>query len=198
MHFRSLSARAPRCFAPLLLLVSLCAARADDGEQALPPAYGWLEWAALEPGHVLMRAKLDTGARTSSLSAVDIERFERDGFDWVRFVVPISADDGITGAAQRIPMELPLQREALIKRHGARASRRPVVHVELCLGGHKFTTPVTLTDRSRFNYPLLLGRSALRGRAVIDVDQTYQHGLSPDECARFRPRPPDEQASTKE
>lgn len=198
MHFRSLRARAPRWFAPLLLLVGLCAAHAEEGEQALPPAYGWLEWAALEPGHVLMRAKLDTGARTSSLSAVDIERFTRDGFDWVRFVVPISADDGITGAPQRIRMELPLQREALIKRHGASASRRPVVHVELCLGGHKFTTPVTLTDRSRFNYPLLLGRSALRGRAVIDVDQTYQHGLSPDECARLAPRSPAEQASTKE
>lgn len=198
MHFRSLRARAPRWFAPLLLLVGLCTAHAEEDEHTLPPTYGWLEWAALEPGHVLMRAKLDTGARTSSLSAVDIERFERDGFDWVRFVVPISADDGITGGAQRVPMELPLQREARIKRHGARASRRPVVHVELCLGGHKFTTPVTLTDRSRFNYPLLLGRSALRGRAVIDVDQTYQHGLSPDECARFRPRSPDEQASTKE
>lgn len=190
MNFRTIGARAPRrILACLLLLETLALGAAAHGLEASPPAYGWLEWAALEPQHVMLKAKLDSGARTSSLSAVEVERFTREGEDWVRFVVPISAFDGATGEAQRIAMERPLQREALIKRHGASASVRPVVQVDICLGGHVFTTPVTLTDRSRFNYPLLLGRSALRGRAMIDVEQTYIHGIERDSCAPSAARP---------
>ena len=63
-----------------------------SGTQALadePRRMGWLEWSWLEPGHVRLKTKLDTGARTSSLHAEDIATFERDGETWVRFRVPL-------------------------------------------------------------------------------------------------------------
>ena len=135
--------------------------------------FGWLEWAYLEPDHIRIKAKLDTGARTSSLSAVEIEDFQRDGRTWVRFQVPISASNGDGARTQVIRMERPLVRDVLIKAHRGAAATRPVINLDLCLGGMIFTTPVTLTDRSRFNYPLLLGRLALAGRAAVDVAQKY-------------------------
>lgn len=147
------------------------------------PIFGWVEWAYIEPHHVHLKAKLDSGAKTSSLSAVDVERFERDGETWMRFHVPISAADGATDEPQLIEMESRLEKEVLIKSHGSGPSRRPVVHIGVCLGTQAFVTPVTLTDRSRFNYPLLLGRSALRGRSLLDVSHTYINGAGAKSCA---------------
>jgi len=150
---------------------------------AAMPIFGWVEWTYIEPHHVHLKAKLDSGAKTSSLSAVNVERFKRDGEEWMRFDVPISAADGGTEEPQLIAMESRLEREVLIKRHGGGPSRRPVVHIGVCLGAQSFVTPVTLTDRSRFNYPLLLGRSALRGRSLLDVSQTYINGADAGRCA---------------
>jgi hypothetical protein len=61
----------------------------------------------------------------------------------------------------------------LIKEHEGRPHERLVVNIDLCLGGMTFTTPVTLADRSRFNYPLLVGRIALQGRAAVDPARKY-------------------------
>ena len=152
-------------------LVSAGAPRAEPGDA--PRALGWLEWAWLEPGHARLKAKLDTGARTSSLHALAIERFARDGRDWVRFEVPLAPRSPRAGSTLRL--ERPLLREARIKTHGGGAVARPVVEIALCVGGLAFTTPVTLTDRSRFNYPLLLGRRALAGRAQVDAAQKFLH-----------------------
>ncbi|MBK6657400.1 MAG: ATP-dependent zinc protease [Proteobacteria bacterium] len=112
-----------------------------------------------------------------------MERFTRDGETWIRFHVPISASDGGTEEAQLIEMERRLEKEVLIKRHGGAPARRPVVLIGVCLGDQAFVTPVTLTDRSRFNYPLLLGRSALRERALLDVSRTYSNGADAERCA---------------
>lgn len=174
---------AAKSFAALLFLFNagpLLAAAISPSQT--PAVFGWVEWTYIEPHHIHVKAKLDSGAKTSSLSAVDIERFERDGAIWMRFHVLISAADGGTEKPQRIAMERKLKREVLIKRHGGGPSRRPVVEIEVCLGKRMFTTPVTLTDRSRFNYPLLLGRSALRGHALLDAGQTYFNGADAEHC----------------
>ncbi len=178
---------AATCLAAMLLALCGLSSQAADTPANLTPAmpvYGWVEWAYIEPLHVHLKAKLDSGAKTSSLSAVDVERFERNGETWMRFHVPVSASDGGTAEAQLIEMESRLEREVLIKRHGGSAARRPVVHIGVCLGSEVFETPVTLTDRSRFNYPLLLGRSALRGRALLDVSRTYINGAEAERCVR--------------
>jgi hypothetical protein len=154
-------------------LVFLCLSSPPLGAEARPRTFGWLEWAWLEPGHTRIKAKLDTGAKTSSIHAEDVELFERDGEEWVRFKVPLGTRKHAPKSARDIHLERPLVRQVLIKEHEGPAARRHVVNVDLCLGGITFTTPVTLADRSRFLYPLLLGRVALQGRAVIDPAQKY-------------------------
>jgi hypothetical protein len=182
------SSRRPAAVALAMLLLTLCgispqAASSTPPEPASMPIFGWVEWTYIEPHHVHVKAKLDSGAQTSSLSAINVERFKRDGDEWIRFQVPISAADGGTAEPQLVDMERRLEREVLIKRHGGGPSRRPVVNIGVCLGTEAFVTPVTLTDRSRFNYPLLLGRSALRGRSLLDADQTYINGADAERCA---------------
>lgn len=168
--------------AVFLLFIVLPALAAASSAAQTSAIFGWVEWVYIEPHHIHVKAKLDSGAKTSSLSAVDIERFKRDGDIWMRFRVPISAGDGGTEQPQLIEMERKLEREVLIKRHGGGPSRRPVVEIDVCLGDRMFTTPVTLTDRSRFNYPLLLGRSALRGQVLLDAGRTYINGADAARC----------------
>lgn len=171
MHARHARPRARRPGAAALAF--LCLALLPATGSADPRTFGWLEWAYLEPGRVRIKAKLDTGAKTSSIHAEDVELFERDGEEWVRFRVPLGTRQFALREGRDVFFERPLVRQVLIKEHDRPAARRYVVNIDLCLGGITFTTPVTLADRSRFNYPLLLGRVALKGRAVIDPAQKY-------------------------
>lgn len=109
-----------------------------------------------------LSAKLDTGADTSSLDARDIKRFRRRGRSMVRFtVIDQETDSSLT-------LERPLVRIAKIKRHGGAYQRRPVVQVTICLGSVHEQIEINLIDRANFEYPLLLGTSALVGNAVVD------------------------------
>ena len=182
MRLQAFRRRAAGSFAAMYLMLSGWSVLAAVNQHETAEVFGWVEWTYIEPYHVHVKAKLDSGAKTSSLSAVDIERFKRDGELWMRFRVPISASDGGTEQPQLVEMESKLEREVLIKRHGSGPSRRPVVVIGVCLGERVFNTPVTLTDRSRFNYPLLLGRSALRGRVLLDAGQTYINGADAKRC----------------
>jgi hypothetical protein len=134
---------------------------APPDASALSVVAGWSEWAATELSPAPLRAKLDTGADTSSLSAqgvtVDADRTR------VRFTLTHS--DGSTSQH-----ELPLLRMAHIKRHHGPAQARPVVRMGLCLGGHWRQVEVNLVDRARFEMPLLLGRNFLAGSFLVDAD----------------------------
>jgi len=145
----------------VLALLSLLALPVMAAE---PTLYGRYEYIKLpEVGGQTFKAKMDTGALTASLSAKDIETFTRDGEDWVRFRVATKDADGKV-------YEHKLARISKIKNRadeeedgeGAEISKRPVVDLELCLGDVKRTVEVNLTDRSSFNYPLLIGAKALR------------------------------------
>jgi hypothetical protein len=151
------------CAALALLLCLLAAPAAARG------VYGWVEFAELHlDGQPLkLKAKLDTGARSSSLDATDITPFERDGRRWVRFRVSRS------GLQEASLMEQPVVRYVRIKRHSGPYDRRPVIHLPLCLGDELRTVEVNLTDRGRFIYPLLLGRKALARLAVVDPARTF-------------------------
>lgn len=135
---------------------------------AEPRVLGWLEWAWLEPGHVRIKSKLDTGARTSSLDARDLELFKRDARQWVRFRIPLASRPDDSDHGEDLVIEKPLVGAVEVKEHEGPGQQRHVVNIDLCLGGYTFTTPVTLVDRRRFNYPLLLGRVALQGRVIVD------------------------------
>lgn len=152
----------------VLALLSLLALPVMAAE---PTLYGRYEYIQLpEIGGETLKAKMDTGALTASLSAKDIETFTRDGEDWVRFRLATK------GASNKV-YEHKVARISKIKTRSeededdedaAAPTKRPVVDLELCLGNVKRTVEVNLTDRSSFNYPLLIGSKALRefGAAV--------------------------------
>ncbi|MGN8278269.1 ATP-dependent zinc protease [Pseudomonas sp. SMV71] len=152
----------------ILALLSLVVFPALAAE---PTLYGRYEYIALpEIGGEVLKAKMDTGALTASLSAKDIETFTRDGDDWVRFRLA-------TKDADNKVYEHKIARISKIKTRSEEdedddekiaPSKRPVVDLEMCLGNVKRTVEVNLTDRSSFNYPLLIGAKALRefGAAV--------------------------------
>jgi len=157
----------------LLSLLALPVMAAD------PTLYGRYEYIKLpEFGGETLKAKMDTGALTASLSAKDIERFTRDGEDWVRFRLATKESDGKV-------YEHKLARMSKIKNRadededgeGADISKRPVVDLELCLGDVKRTVEVNLTDRTSFNYPLLIGAKALREfKAAVNPARRFTAG----------------------
>lgn len=134
--------------------------------------YGWLELGYLKPWDVEVKTKLDTGAKTSSLFAVDIEPFDKDGDQWVRFTLggPIGEKEGFE---KGIKVEKPVVREVRIKEHFGKSMHRYVVEMDICLGGKTQRAEVTLADRSRFNYALLLGREAMTGNMIVNPDESY-------------------------
>ncbi|MHA4979577.1 retropepsin-like aspartic peptidase RloA2 [Pseudomonas extremorientalis] len=149
-----------------LLLASL-ALVAVPVMAAEPTLYGRYEYIQLPEIGETFKAKMDTGALTASLSARDIQTFTRDGDDWVRFRL------GGKDASDKV-YEHKVSRISKIKSRAdededeATVAKRPVIDLEMCLGDVKRTVEVNLTDRSSFNYPLLIGAKALRefGAAV--------------------------------
>ena len=136
---------------------------------AEPTLYGRYEYIKLPEIGETLKAKMDTGALTASLSAKNIQTFTRDGEEWVRFVLATK------GASSKV-YEHKVARISKIKNRADEdddkeepaSAKRPVVDLEMCLGSVKRTVEVNLTDRSSFNYPLLIGAKALRefGAAV--------------------------------
>lgn len=122
---------------------------------------GWVEEVKISPGNIVLYAKVDTGADNSSLHVSDFTLFERDTKPYVRFEV--TDRDGKTTT-----LELPVVRTAKIKRHKGARQLRPVVVLTLCLGSYRADAEVNLVDRSRFAYPMLVGRSFLRQMFVVD------------------------------
>ncbi|AKT33210.1 ATP-dependent zinc protease [Pseudomonas syringae pv. actinidiae] len=146
---------------PILALLSLLALPVMAAE---PTMYGRYENIKVMEIGQTFKAKMDTGALTASLSAKDIELFQRDGDDWVRFRLATKGSDDKV-------YEHKVSRISKIKGRaegddeddeGINPAKRPVVDLELCLGNKKRTVEVNLVDRSHFNFPLLIGAKALR------------------------------------
>jgi hypothetical protein len=138
-----------------------------SGSPAKKDILGWIEHVRVGKSSLELMAKLDTGADTSSLDANHIRRFRgKDGKRWVEFRV----EEEHTG--RRVRFKKPLIRTAYIKEHTGPSQRRSVVLMEICLGEYLQEVEVTLVDRSGFAYPVLLGRNALEGLAVVDPELT--------------------------
>lgn len=120
-----------------------------------------------------LRARIDTGAATSSLHAVNVRRFQRDGDNWVRFTI----DDPATG--EPMVLERPRSRRVRILQAGAEdPSTRPVVELRVTLGNSTQTAEFTLADRSGMEFPVLIGRNILRDLMVVDVSKADAAPLS--------------------
>jgi hypothetical protein len=151
----------------LLALPSLSQAEVRSPKMIL----GWLETTQLMASGMRIKTKLDVGAKTSSMQAVNIEHFEKEGKPWVRF--DFTDTDVDTEKEQTLRLEGSLVREVVIKRHGAPNVTRPVVTQEFCLYNQVYRTEFSLTDRGKFNYAILLGRSFLSQVALIDSSETF-------------------------
>lgn len=149
----------------LILPISMEAFAAASGV-AHNPVVGWLEYARLSPGGVVLDAKLDTGARTSSLHATEVRQFEREGKKWVAF--DVVGNDG-----RRVHFERPLVRMARIRSAPGVGEARPTVMLGICIGPVYRVTEVNLVDRSGLSKPLLIGRRFLEGRLRIDLSRRY-------------------------
>ncbi|MGP1396954.1 MAG: ATP-dependent zinc protease family protein [Inquilinaceae bacterium] len=141
---------------------------------------GWRELVGLpEFGIPEMRAKIDTGARTSALHAEDQELFERAGALWVRFTIPFP------GKRHGIRVEALLLDARNIKNTSGVSERRLVVGTTLLLGRHCWHIDMSLADRKQMEFDLILGRTAIRGRKVlVDPGRSFltgkpDGGLSP-------------------
>lgn len=134
--------------------------------------HGWVERATIEPWGVKVKAKLDTGALTSSMHAVDIERFEREGDDWVRFVVEVK--DERTGKTVSRSFEREVYRTVRVRGAGGR-DERVVVKMKLCVGDRLLEEQFGLADRGRMHYPVLLGRRTLVQLGPVDALETFLH-----------------------
>jgi hypothetical protein len=127
---------------------------------------GWVERVRIFPGGFVLPAKIDTGADNSSLNVEGFTVFDRNNEDWVRFTV-------VDSNGKEHELERRLVRVAKIKRHSGPRQERPVVLLGICLGKHYRETEVNLVDRSKFKFPLLIGRSFTADAVVVDPAATY-------------------------
>ncbi|MBK7827931.1 RimK/LysX family protein [Nannocystis sp.] len=130
---------------------------------------GWREWVSLpELGIAALKAKVDTGARTSALHAFDVQLHGKR----VRFHVhPHQRDDDASVAAEAEFVE-----HRLVRNSSGDTELRPVVRTLVELGGHRFAAELTLTNRSLLGFRMLLGREALRRRFAVDPGGSYRCG----------------------
>lgn len=152
---------------------------------------GRTEWLWLESVNRVFRARVDSGATTSSLSAHHVVEFERDGKKWVRFnMVP---DDDVDDSYE---VEAPLVRFARIRQASSEEiDRRPVVELTIKIGEFTDNAEFTLTDRTSMTYPILLGREFLRDIALIDVAKSY-YQPKPEPLKDRPPTAPDSDEDT--
>lgn len=128
---------------------------------------GEKEWVRIVPLTRNLKARIDTGAKTSSLSASEIEPFEKEGKSWVRFRIEHKR-------YQSILLELPVERKVKILQSSQIGfEKRYVVKIPLSLGNVTEMTEFTLRDRSHLAFPILIGRSFLDKNAIVDVSQEF-------------------------
>ena len=108
-------------------------------------------------------ARIDTGAETSSIDAINVKEFERDGEAWVSFDI----ENKLT--KERRTFEKKIVRRTTIKRQQGGDEKRIVVNMEIKMGNQNFVKEFTLGNREKFKYQILIGRNILNGLAVVDV-----------------------------
>lgn len=136
------------------------------------PIIGWREQLALpDLGIPEVKAKIDTGARSSALHAFDVETFERDGKPMVRFKVhPYQRD-----AQRSVTAEAELIDQRQVRNSGGQAQVRPVIETTVEINGYTFPIELTLTNRDAMGFRMLLGRQAVRRRFLVDAGRSFLH-----------------------
>ena len=134
---------------------------------------GWREWIGFpDIGIDQIKAKVDTGARTSCLHAFMVEPFDRDGVGWVRFDIHPSQTDN----SKVIRCEAPVLDQRVVRDSGGHEELRYVIATTMTVGPHQHQVEVTLSDRDTMKFRVLLGRTAIQGLFVVDPSRSYLVG----------------------
>jgi hypothetical protein len=142
---------------------------------------GWREWVSLPGADVpWIKAKLDTGARTSSLHAFDLEEVRRGDDAFVRFGIHPWQDTG----EDAVVVELPIHDRRHVRSSSGHAEERIVVLMDVVLQGRTVTAEVTLTNRDEMGFRMLIGREALRQGFIVDSARSFVGGRAPKRVRR--------------
>lgn len=134
---------------------------------------GWREWLSLpELGIPAIKAKVDTGARTSCLHVCSMETYTHDGVEWVRFVVqPLRKHPEVV-----FDCAAPILDRRNVTDSGGHTQSRIFIKTEILLGGRRWQSELNLTRRDNMLFPMLLGRTALHGHAVVEPGASFCQG----------------------
>lgn len=145
----------------------------DSNDKPSLPVVGWREWLTLPAlGVARIKAKIDTGARSSSLHAFNLVSFRRDGAEWVRFEIhPRQRNCEVS-----VQAEAPILEYRQVMSSGGHATLRPVILTQIELLGQAWTIELTLANRDSMGFRMLLGRQALRGRFLVHPGRSYFGG----------------------
>ena len=134
------------------------------------PVVGWREWIAFpQLGIQEIKAKVDTGARSSTLHAFDAELFDNHGVAMVRFKVhPIQRN-----VQQVVTAEATLLDRRMVRDSGGHSQLRYVIETHITLGTKSWPIELTLMSRDLMGFRMLLGRQALRHRFLVDAGRSY-------------------------
>jgi hypothetical protein len=134
---------------------------------------GWREWCALpELGIPAIKAKVDTGARTSALHTFRIESFSENGADFVRFWVhPLQRNDGLVRECVA-----PIKDERLVSDSGGHKEMRYIIETQVQIGHKHWPIEMSLTNRDTMRFRMLLGRRAMNGNTLVDPTASYLNG----------------------
>ena len=139
----------------------------------LKQAIGWREWIELPAlGGARIKAKVDTGARTSALHACNIVEREVDGEQHVSFDLhPVQHDDNVVISCQVRVFE-----KRMVRNSGGEAEDRYVIVTPARLGDDTFDIELTLTQRDKMSFRMLLGRTAIRHRFLVNAGKSFLGG----------------------
>lgn len=137
------------------------------------PMLGWREWVALPELNIArIKAKIDTGARSSALHAFAIEPYRKGGQRWIMFVMhPLQKRTDIL-----VECHAPVKDRRLVSDSGGHRQRRYVIETQLIVGQSVIRAEMTLTNRDNMRFRMLLGRTAMDNRFIIDPGASYLLG----------------------
>ncbi len=131
---------------------------------------GWREWVSLpELGASDVKAKIDTGARTSALHAFKLRIRERDGVDHAEFEIHPRQ----RSTSDAVQVSWPISSWKSVRSSNGTTQRRPVIRTDLAMGERRWPVEITLTNRDEMGFRILIGRAAIRRKFLVNPNRSY-------------------------